>query len=451
LANRNWASKGNAYAQHGKPVLVDCSFIVDSTNGNGLGIRSLKSSNLIKSVTMQATTGASPPAGNLSLASSTGFAVLGSTAVTGSTGAGSVVTGDLGIYPNNSSSITNFPPSTVVGVTHAADGIANQARIDATAAFTAGQTRGLAGTTLAAELGGQTVTPGDYQFTGGAAGISLTSGHSTLTLNGAGTYLFYTASTLTTGASGSTDVPAFAFTGGATANNTAIYWIIGSSATINQSVASAGATFYGTVIANVSITATQAGTIDGRLFALTGAVTLSDTNAVNLTGFLPTHVDGTPAPGIIYVKFVDNYQRYLGGFSGQVSAVSGPVTSTTNHTAYVIASLGTATVAQWRAAGLPHGITPAVGAAFIATATGTIGGSAAVVTTVASGSGIDHIEALGDITTTIHPVPSEKNTIGGYALLQAFFGNVITAPTDGTAIGLTFYFDDSSILPGDGA
>lgn len=35
-------NRGHFYAPHVKPVLLDCNFIVDSTNGNGLGIRSLK-------------------------------------------------------------------------------------------------------------------------------------------------------------------------------------------------------------------------------------------------------------------------------------------------------------------------------------------------------------------------------------------------------------------------
>lgn len=42
MANRNFASGGKLYSMHVKPVLLDCNFIVDSTNGNGLGIRSLK-------------------------------------------------------------------------------------------------------------------------------------------------------------------------------------------------------------------------------------------------------------------------------------------------------------------------------------------------------------------------------------------------------------------------
>jgi hypothetical protein len=67
--------------------------------------------------------------------------------------------------------------------------------------------------------------------------------------------------------------------GGATAAN--IFWIVGSSATINQSVASAGATFQGNVIAQASITDTQGGTVNGSLIALSGAVTLSAATAVN--------------------------------------------------------------------------------------------------------------------------------------------------------------------------
>lgn len=42
MANRNWSSAGKIYSMHTMPVMIDCNFVVDSTNGNGLGIRSLK-------------------------------------------------------------------------------------------------------------------------------------------------------------------------------------------------------------------------------------------------------------------------------------------------------------------------------------------------------------------------------------------------------------------------
>jgi hypothetical protein len=42
MANRNWSNGGKLYQMETSPVLITCNFIVDSANGNGLGIRSLK-------------------------------------------------------------------------------------------------------------------------------------------------------------------------------------------------------------------------------------------------------------------------------------------------------------------------------------------------------------------------------------------------------------------------
>src|ERR1035437_3428852 len=40
MASRNFTAQ--LYTLHNVPVLLDCNFVIDSTNGNGLGIRSLK-------------------------------------------------------------------------------------------------------------------------------------------------------------------------------------------------------------------------------------------------------------------------------------------------------------------------------------------------------------------------------------------------------------------------
>jgi hypothetical protein len=61
MANRNWASGGKIYSMHVSPVLLDCNFVIDSTNGNGLGIRNLKGP-AIQAVYMN--TSATPAAGN---------------------------------------------------------------------------------------------------------------------------------------------------------------------------------------------------------------------------------------------------------------------------------------------------------------------------------------------------------------------------------------------------
>ncbi|HEY5235502.1 MAG TPA: ice-binding family protein, partial [Rhabdochlamydiaceae bacterium] len=208
-----------------------------------------------------------------------GFSLLAYSAIT-NTGS-SAITGNVGLSPAGSITPGAW---TVTGTIHNGDSTAAAAMAAAQASFTAKQTLGLAGTTIAAELGGQTLTPGNYQ-SATSFGLSNTTGHSTLTFNGAGTYILYSPSTLLTGASGSTDFPVMVLENGATAAN--IFWIVGSSATINQSVASTGAIFQGNVIADASITITEGGTVNGNLTALNGAITISATTSANTTSSTP--------------------------------------------------------------------------------------------------------------------------------------------------------------------
>lgn len=151
-----------------------------------------------------------------------------------------------------------------------------------------------------------------------------------------------------------------------------------------------------------------------------------------------------PGNGVILVQFTNQFNRYLSGFSGFVSPVSGtPLTATVNHVAYTIVSLGTATTAQWVAKGFPVGMTPAVGASFIATATGTIGGSAAVE--VPSASGIMSIEVVGDPNVTLQNSNVYQNG-GGQMVLQCLnTSSAQAAPAAGSVIGLNFYLSNSSI------
>jgi hypothetical protein len=201
-----------------------------------------------------------------SLGAAQSFAVLGATAVT-NTGP-SVVNGDLGISPNNAAAITGFPPGTITGTTHAADGVALQAQNDLTTAYTflAGQpfTSDLTGQ----NLGGLNLTPGVYKFSTSA---QLTG---TLTLNAAGNpnavFIFQIGSTLTT-ASNSSAV----LTNGAQACN--VFWVVGSSATLGT-----GTSLTGNILAFTSITLTTGARTFGRVLARNGAVTL-DTNTINAT------------------------------------------------------------------------------------------------------------------------------------------------------------------------
>jgi hypothetical protein len=197
------------------------------------------------------------------LGSSQSFAVLGATTVT-NTGP-TIIKGDLGVSPGTA--VTGFPPGTVTGGTiHSNDAAAVSAHADAVTAYgvLAGETCGtnLSGSILGTSAGAVTLTPGVYCFP--ATSAQLTG---TLTLNGPGVYVFQVGTTLTT-ASASSVVLA----NGATADN--VFWEVGTSTTLGADTA-----FVGNIFADVSDTVTTGSSVAGRVFALTGAVTL-DTNGI---------------------------------------------------------------------------------------------------------------------------------------------------------------------------
>lgn len=411
-----------------KPEIIECNFVVDSTNGNGLGLRSLKSNGYIENVFMNIANGA---AGTPALGTARTFAILGASAVT-NTGA-SALTGNLGIFPGTS--ITGFPPGTFTGVEDIANVAAQNAQTSALAAYTDMHAR--SSTVIATALDGQTLTPGVYSSAGGTFTLAG-AGVGTVTLNGAGVYIFQTATTLTTGAGG---VPTMTLAGGARASD--VYFVVGSSATINSGNAG---TFNGNIIALTSITDTSGGTVNGSLIALNGAVTLSAASNVNSQALVPSFIGAgnpNPAPGYVMIRMKNNFNYYLGGFSGFVSPLSGTsVTSVTAGQAYVIVSVGTTTLAQWLAVGLPAGFTPTVGQSFIATATQAIGGTGAVQ--VPSFSGINSLEVIGDPNQLISNSSIAANA-GAILLVQFLSNGVLAAPKDGSVCAMSFWFDGSSV------
>ncbi len=154
-----------------------------------------------------------------------------------------------------------------------------------------------------------------------------------------------------------------------------------------------------------------------------------------------------PGSGTIIVQLQNGFNLHLATFRSIQSALSGsPLTSTTANVACVITALGTATAAQWRAVGLPAGITAAVGVAFVATASQSIGGSAAVQIAAATGSAVASIEVLGNPTLSINPAPSASQGFGGQIILQCRdYAGALIAPVDGSVISLSMYINDSSV------
>ena len=188
------------------------------------------------------------------------FAVLAGTTVT-NTGP-STISGDLGVSPG--SAVVGFPPGTVSnGVIHAADAVALQAQADVTTAYNDAAGRATTAT-VTADLGGQTLVAGVY--TGGALGLT-----GTLTLDAQGNpnavFVLQAASTLITASTSTVNL-----INGADPCN--VFWQVGSSATLGTN-----SVFVGTVLALTDIAANTGATVQGRLLARNGQVTL-DNNVI---------------------------------------------------------------------------------------------------------------------------------------------------------------------------
>ncbi len=151
-----------------------------------------------------------------------------------------------------------------------------------------------------------------------------------------------------------------------------------------------------------------------------------------------------PANGFVVVKFKNNFNYFLGVQGSCIApATSTTTTSTTANVAATITALGTATLAQWQAVGLPLGFTPAVGQSFIATATQSIGGSATIG--VSGVSNVGAISLVGDPSVMSNNLSISPNAGAQVMLLLQDFAGAAVAPTAGSIIRLEFSFDGSSV------
>jgi hypothetical protein len=223
--------------------------------------------------------GASAAVMPVPLGTAASFVVLAGAGVT-NTGP-TTLNGDLGTFPTPS--VTGAGSMTITGTNHAGDAVTQGAKDALVTAYNNAAGQGPA-TPIAADLAGQTLAPGVYNS---ASSIGLTGA---LTLNGGGdpraVFVFQAGSTLTTASASQV-----LLVNGAQACN--VFWQVGSSATLGT-----GSVFRGSILALTDITVTTAATLEGRVLARNGAVTL-DTNTITrpqcAAGTSPT-ATATPSP-----------------------------------------------------------------------------------------------------------------------------------------------------------
>ena len=190
------------------------------------------------------------------------FAVAAGSGIT-NTGA-TTIKGDVGSFPTTSQ--TGFGSVTLNGVNHGGNAVTQQAKIDMVTAFN--DASGRAPNVVyspAFDLGGLTLQAGVYND---ATSLAITG---SLTLDGAGNpnsvWIFQAGSTLGTASNSS-----IILINGA--DGCRIFWKVGSSAVLGTN-----SIFVGTILAATSITANTGATVNGRLLASNGAVTM-DANTI---------------------------------------------------------------------------------------------------------------------------------------------------------------------------
>lgn len=449
MANMLGNSGGRLYSFASQPVLIDCNFIVDSTNGNGLGIRSLKGQG-VRDVFMYTSASAGKGVSGLlnpmAHTASEGYILINLRSnynryLGGFSGFASPTTGSTIQINSGTAGLTVGTPYIIAAPGAGPSGVATIAPVaDVSGSLTStyfslydsyGNTFviwfSVSGLGQRPNLG---IAAAD-----GSVGLhyvqqTISSGATAATIGAA------LVTTIANLPSGTTGVNSFTASGTTTVTvtSTAALPLAGIPRDGSTAIPSQGPAV--PIIFTISSGSATSGSVwtDGLGHLYTVTATLSSGTTLNTSGV------GSPN----------------NGSAGTLTFVSGTGASTALSFSSAVAGLATGfsmalstsdtNLADWQAVGLPRGLTPAVGQSFIALATGAGGSTGTVI--AAGVSNALSVEIVGDPNASFAPMPQGGSAHqGGWLLLKVLglpsSGQVpaVTQPANGSTVGLSFYVD----------
>ena len=426
-------SGGRLYSFGAQPVLIDCNFIVDPANGNGLGIRSLKGQGVanVYMNTSASFTGTTHTSTTIdSIVQGTGSLKVGMVLSGSGIAAGTTITA---INSTSAITISAATSTSVSGgtITYVAAGNPNPAPGYALIQLSANYNRYLGGFSgFASPTAGSTLAINATALTIGDAYIVASPGHA---------------------AAGQATIAPVADVSGSLASkyivlydaygNTFVVWFsvsgVGQRPNLGNAAPDGVAGLHyvqQSILTNA--TAAQIGaalvlTIENLPSGISGvnSFTASGTSTVTIvnTSTAQYHLPGVPTDGLAPLN-----------------------------TGFTLAlTVDDHNLADWQAVGLPKGLVPTVGQSFIATAQGA--GSSTGLAIAVGVSGITSMEVVGDPSQSLSPIPQGGSpNVGGWVLVQmlaptpttvdavplVMVGPVVpTAPVAQSVVGMSFYVD----------
>jgi hypothetical protein len=188
--------------------------------------------------------------------------------------------------------------------------------------------------------------------------------------------------------------------------------------------------------------------------------TIDSTTAIGNTGLATAGIasvqaygtaSNTPEAGYLKVVLADPYYKLFGANFKLVSPNSGStaINALTANKVYVIATLGTSTTANWVTAGLPVGVTPAVGVSF--QASGSTASLGTGTCSVPGASGCYTAEIIGTANLSLAPIGvGAASPYIWFKFLGPTSSSVTTPiakqPADGTKVFVELYLSNSSVV-----